>query len=156
MKVKSNYLFRELDPARYGDNRRSKRLFLPKLLGGELHNKQIFDNNAYKDAYEIICKWADIDIKGNLQTRKETTLEGEFITEVFGKALGYKVFSENEETWEIEQKYSINGGEADAVIGLFRHRQKIPPRAVIELKGPKINVDRDRFNGRTAIQQCWD
>ena len=156
MKAKGNYLFRELDPARYGDNRRSKKLFLPKLLEENLYNKQVFDNDAYKNAYEIIRKWADIDAKGNLQTRKETTLEGEFITDVFGKALGYKVFSENEETWEIEQKYSINGGEADAAIGLFKHGQKVLPKVVIELKGPKVNVDRDRSNGRTAVQQCWD
>lgn len=156
MKAKGNYLFRELDPARYGENRRSKRLFLPKLLRGDLRNQQVFKNDAYKNAYEIICKWADIDVKGNLQSRKETTLEGEFITEVFGKALGYKVFSENEETWEIEQKYSIPGGEVDAAIGLFNHKQKKPPSAVIELKGPKVNVDRDRSNGRTAVQQCWD
>ncbi len=156
MKAKGNFLFRELDPARYGDNRRSKRLFLPKLLEDNLRNKQIFDNDAYKNAYEIICKWADIDAKGNLQARKETALEGEFITEVFGKALGYKVFSKNEDSWEIEQKYSINGGEADAAIGLFNHKQKIPPKVVIELKGPNVNVDRDRSNGRTAVQQCWD
>lgn len=156
MKAKDNFLFPKLDPACYGDNRRSKQLFLPKLLEENLWNKQIFENEAYENAYKIICKWADIDAKGNLQTRKETTLEGEFITEVFGKALGYKVFSENKNSWEIEIKYSVNGGEADAAIGLFKHDQKVSPRVVIELKGPKVNVDRDRFNGRTAIQQCWD
>ncbi|MDP8237898.1 MAG: N-6 DNA methylase [Candidatus Hatepunaea meridiana] len=24
------------------------------------------------------------------------------------------------------------------------------------MKGPKVNLDKDRFNGRTAVQQCWD
>ncbi len=156
MKAKGNYLFRELDPTRYGDNRRTKKLFLPKLLEKRGPQKLIFDNEAYRNAYKIICKWADIEAKDRLQTKKETTLEGEFITEVFGKALGYKVFSENEDSWDIQAKYFVNGGEADAAIGLFKHNQKIPPRAVIELKGPKVNVDRDRFNGRTAVQQCWD
>ncbi len=28
--------------------------------------------------------------------------------------------------------------------------------AVIELKGPAANLDADKFNGRTAVQQCWD
>ncbi|MEE9402832.1 MAG: DNA methyltransferase, partial [Desulfobacteria bacterium] len=35
-------------------------------------------------------------------------------------------------------------------------RHKTTPNAVIELKGPTVNVDRDRFNGRTPVQQCWD
>ena len=27
--------------------------------------------------------------------------------------------------------------------------------AVVELKGPKVHLDRDRSNGRTAVAQCW-
>ena len=27
---------------------------------------------------------------------------------------------------------------------------------MIELKGPKVHLDRDRSNGRTAVGQCWD
>ena len=27
---------------------------------------------------------------------------------------------------------------------------------MIELKGPKVHLDRDRSNGRTAVAQCWD
>ncbi|UCE66359.1 MAG: N-6 DNA methylase [Candidatus Zixiibacteriota bacterium] len=27
---------------------------------------------------------------------------------------------------------------------------------MIEFKGPNVNLDKDRFSGRTAIQQCWD
>ncbi len=27
---------------------------------------------------------------------------------------------------------------------------------MIELKGPKVHLDRDRSNGRTAVDQCWD
>ena len=26
----------------------------------------------------------------------------------------------------------------------------------MELKDSGVNLDRDRFNGRTAVQQCWD
>lgn len=29
-------------------------------------------------------------------------------------------------------------------------------RAVVELKGPKTHLDRDRPAGRTAVDQCWD
>ena len=30
------------------------------------------------------------------------------------------------------------------------------PLAVVELKGATTDLDRDRSNGRTAVQQCWD
>ena len=30
------------------------------------------------------------------------------------------------------------------------------PVAVVELKGAMTDLDRDRSNGRTAVQQCWD
>jgi hypothetical protein len=50
----------------------------------------------------------------------------------------------------------VPGGEADAAIGLFSHDNGDPPRAFVEFKGPTINLDRDRFNGRTPVQQLWD
>jgi hypothetical protein len=148
-------IFGVSDPIRYGDKRIRRNLFLPKYLHKASLDIRLQDE-AYKQAYEIICRWADLDSSGKLEDKKETTLEGEFITEVFGKALGYTLFSENEKQWNIQQKYFVNGGEADAAIGLFEQNQKNPPVALIELKGPKANLDRDRFNGRTAVQQCWD
>ena len=146
-----------MNTARYGDNRRHKSLFLPKLVEKLVSHKQITDNQAFQTAYEIFCKWADLEDKGKLKSRKESNLEGEFVTEVFGKALGYSVFSDDKNNWELEQKYSIDGGgEVDAVLGLFQSHRKKTPQAVIELKGPTINVDRDKSQGRTPVQQCWD
>ena len=87
---------------------------------------------------------------------KETTLEGEFLTDVFSKALGYTLFSENKAQWNVWPKYSVPDGEADAAIGVFDETTKWPPLALMELKGPTVNVDRDRFRGRTPVQQCWD
>ena len=88
---------------------------------------------------------------GKLEEEKETALEGEFLTQVFGEALGYTLFSENKKQWNLKPKFFVNGGEADAAIGLFGSGIKQTPRAIIELKGPKVNVDRDRFNGRTPV-----
>ena len=148
-------LFPELHGARYGENHRRRRLFLPTYLEGDSNNN-LLRTDAQEHAYQIVCRWADLEREGKLQRKKETTLEGEFLTEVFGEGLGYKLFRENEQEWNLEQKFSVNGGEADAAIGLFEHGRKNSPVAVIELKGPTVNVDRDRFNGRTAVQQCWD
>ena len=103
-----------------------------------------------------MVKWADLESSGKLLKKKETALEGEFLAEVFGQALGYTLFSQNEAAWNIEPKFSVNGGIADAAIGVFEQGHKRPPQAMIELKGPTSNLDRDRSRGRTPVQQCWD
>jgi len=100
--------------------------------------------------------WADLEESGKLRRMKETTLEGEFLTDVFSKALGFTLFSEGRTQWNLWPKYSVPGGEADAAIGLFDAQRKGPPTVLMELKGPTVNIDRDRSRGRTAVQQCWD
>ena len=154
-KAKGELLFPELNKARYGENRRTRPLFLPNILRQETRSKHHEWSNLDR-AYEIIKKWAGMESAGKLNPRKETSLESEFMVEVFGEALGYTLFSEDKEQWNLELKFSVNGGIADAAIGLFGHQQKHIPRAVIELKDPTVNIDKERFNGRTAVQQCWD
>lgn len=147
--------FPEFDTALVGEARRHRTLFLSKFL------KQYSDDNrlrnaAQKTAHEIICRWADLQTQGKLEKKKETTLQGEFMSDVFGRALGYTRFSANLKQWNLEEQFSVNGQTADAAIGLFEHGKKNPPSTLIELKGPTVNLDRDRFNGRTPVQQCWD
>jgi len=107
-------------------------------------------------ALGIIRKWADLERTGKLAARKETALQGEFLADIFGRVLGYTPFSKNLPRWELEVSFGVNGGTADAALGLFAHGKPPKPYALIELKGPLVNVDRERFNGRTAVQQCWD
>jgi type I restriction-modification system DNA methylase subunit len=151
MAAKQEGLFPEDNKARYGENRRARPLFLPNLL-----RDQHYKDTNQDHAYEIICKWADIESSGKLDPMKETSIEGEFCKEILGEALGYTLFAENKDSWNFQQKFSVNGGQSDAAIGIFAARQKPQVRAVIELKGPTVNVDKDRFNGRTPVQQCWD
>ncbi len=155
IKANQEGLFPEDNAARHGVGRKHQNLFLPKLLEREAYNFRI-NEEAQEKAYEIILRWADLELSGKLEEKKETAIEAEFITEIFGEALGYTLFSENKKHWNLEHKFSVNGGEADAALGDFEHKQKRLPIALIELKGPKANLDKDRFNGRTAIQQCWD
>jgi hypothetical protein len=86
----------------------------------------------------------------------ETAIEGEFCKEVFGDALGYDFFADSKDSWNFQPKFSVNGGQADAAIGIFGKAKKPQVHAVIELKGPTINLDKDRSAGRTPVQQCWD
>jgi len=155
MTPKGEHLFPEINTARYGDNRRKCPLFLPNELK-KLSQDNRLRSSAQDEAHAIILKWADLESAGKLEDQKETALEGEFLTEVFGKALGYTLFSEGKKQWNLKPKFNVNGGEADAAIGIFESRKKNPPRAIIELKGPTVNVDRDKSTGRTPVQQCWD
>jgi hypothetical protein len=152
---KGEHLFAEMNKARYGEDRQLRPLFLPSLLEKESHDQRLRGPDEAR-AHEIICKWADIESSGKLDQMKETSIEGEFCKEIFGDALGYTLFADNKENWNFQQKYSVNRGQADASIGVFGADKKPQVHAVIELKGPKVNVDKDRFNGRTPVQQCWD
>ena len=149
-----NNLFPDANSNRYGENRRRHSLFIPELLKREAGLPSISYKNR-DQAFSIIGKWSELEEDGKLLSRKESNIEAEFMTEVFGKALGYKLFSENQDSWEIEPKFRINGQECDALLGVIKS-DSVNPVAIIELKGPKVNLDKDRFNGRTAVQQCWD
>jgi hypothetical protein len=155
MSAKQEYLFRKMDPARYGDNRQKRPLFVQAYLKRDAEDKRLHDERE-KRAYETILKWADLESRGALQTLTESNLEAEFLTQVFGEALGYTLFSEGRTHWHLKPKFRLNDQIADAAIGFFEAGRDATPRAVIELKGPTINVDRDKFNGRTPVQQCRD
>jgi hypothetical protein len=154
MNAKQELLFSELNTARYGDPRRHQNLFIPKLL--EKSASTITPTDEFENAYKKICKWAELEACGKLGEKKETSLEAEFITEIFGQALGYKLFTEGGDRWNIYPKYKIDGLEADAALGIFGNSAMALVYALLELKGPRMNLDKDRFNGRTAVQQCWE
>ena len=152
---RGEHLFPESNKARLGENRRLRPLFLPNLLLEESRRKTL-QGKDQDHAYEIICKWADLEASGKLEKMNETAIEGEFCKEIFGEAFGYTLFADNKENWNFQQKFSVNGGQADAAIGVFAAGKKPQVRAVIELKGPTVNLDKDRSAGRTPVQQCWD
>jgi hypothetical protein len=148
-------LFPDLHPVRHGSGRRRQPLILPKYLDGAARDIRLRDA-AQDAAHVILRKWADMEASGRLRKLRETKLEASFLTDVFGHALGYTLFSQNLPQWQLQPKYSLPGGEADAAIGFFSANGSDPPRALVELKGPTVNLDRDRFKGRTAVQQLWD
>ncbi len=155
MSAKQEYLFRKMDPARYGDNRQKRPLFVQAFLKERSQDQRLQDDRC-KRAHDIIVKWAELESKGVLQTQTESNLEAEFLTEVCGDALGYTLFSEGKTQWNLQPKFRLNDQIADAAIGFFDAHREIAPRAVIELKGPTANLDRDKSDGRTPVRQCWD
>jgi hypothetical protein len=128
-------------------------LFLPALLERESRDQRLKSPDQDR-AYEIICKWADIESKGKLDPMKETNLEGEFCKDIFGDALGYTLFSEGKNQWNFQQKYFVNGGHADAAIGADGPPV---PVAALDVGWPdRRATDRDLFALRQKLRQDFD
>ena len=129
--------------------RRRSGLFLRRFLADEA-DKVLYRTKSRDEAHSILKHWADLEQKGYL-VKKETALDNGFLEKVFGDALGYRSHPENPEDYQLEVKFSVPGvGTADAALGNFRHGAALSPLVVMELKDSGVNLDRDRFNGRTA------
>ncbi len=135
---------------------KTDRLILSRLLREAAKSKHL-DEAAMQAAHAVLLKWADLETSGRLARLKETQMQGDFLAEVFGDALGYAGPTDGKELWHREQHHQIAGETPDAILGFFRPTDgEKQPLAVIELKGPLVHLDRDRSNGRTAVMQCWD
>ena len=134
---------------------KTDRLFLVRTVKDAAENKLLPDDEI-AIAHKIIVKWADLEKSGQLASKSETQQQGDFLEEIFGKALGYRRMVDNGDTWEQIQHPHIEGQTPDAILGHFRPDAPVVPEVVIELKGPKVHLDRDRSQGRTAVDQCWD
>jgi hypothetical protein len=145
-------LFAELE------DRKRRKLFLPKLLASRAGHTggHHLATPARDRAHAIILKWADMETAGQLD-KKETSLDAAFLREVFGDGLGYRGPTESPAGWECERQFHVpNVGDADGALGRFAPGQPPEPIVAIELKGCKTDLDKDKSNGRTAVQQLWD
>ncbi len=135
--------------------RRRSGLVLARFLAGDAESMHL--RGPEQDAaHKILIHWAELERQGHL-AKKETALDANFMHEVFGQALRYQSATENPEDYQQERNFSIPGiGTADGALGKFKANSHVPPLAVIELKGAGVDLDRDKFNGRTPVQQCWD
>jgi hypothetical protein len=134
---------------------KTDRLILPVFLKSAADDRRL-DANCLKAAHAILVKWADLETSGRLAEHGETQMQGEFLAQVFGDALGYAGPLDGKDVWHREQHEQIAGETPDAILGFFRQSEAKKPLAVIELKGSTVHLDRDRSNGRTAVAQCWD
>lgn len=134
--------------------RRQRALFIPRFLR-ETASLAYLRGPAQDHAYAIAVRWADLETAGHRPQYKETSIDTQFLDQLFGEGLGYRLKTASPEAWELEHKFFVQGvGTADAALGDFPKASE--PTVVIELKGALTDLDRDRSNGRTAVQQCWD
>jgi hypothetical protein len=134
---------------------KTDRLILARFLREAVADKRLHEDQ-FRAAHAVLVKWADLESSGRLAKLNETQMQGEFLADVFGTALGYVGPLDGIEPWHRLQHHPIAGQTPDAVLGFFQQAGNHTPLAVIELKGPAVHPDRDRSNGRTAVDQCWD
>ncbi len=153
-KIESTSLF-DKSGTKSTHSQRRRSLFIPRLLREEAENK--YHQGTEQDkAYTIIEHWADLESQGHL-ARKETSLDAEFLHEIFGDALGYRTVTNSPSDYNLDRAFTIPGtGLVDGALGHFSSNRSVTPIAVIELKSADVNLDRDKSNGRTPVQQCWD
>ena len=135
-------------------SRRRRPLILPRLLAVEAESNFLKGPKQDK-AYEILKKWADLEEKGHLH-KKEKSLDANFLHEVFDAALGYATSTQSPDHWQLEREFSTPVGPVDGALGQFTPPAASEPTAVIELKDADKDLDRDKSQGRTPVQQCWD
>ncbi|MEW6249864.1 MAG: type I restriction enzyme HsdR N-terminal domain-containing protein, partial [Planctomycetota bacterium] len=149
-------LFSNAVPNGSSTSRLRRSLFIPAFLRDEARKRAHLYGDDLDRAHAILKKWAELAARGAL-ARKETSLDAEFLRAVFTDGLGYSPFTEGTAQYHLERQFSVPGaGTADGALGIFTAGQPVLPVALIELKSADVNLDTDRFNGRTPVQQLWD
>jgi len=137
-------------------DRKYRELFLPRFLAEAAPDKQL-EGPAQDRAFALVKKWADLEKAGALLKSKETSLDADFLKEIFVEGLGYIPKTDSHAKYSLERQLAVPGvGSVDGALGVFGTGLPPTPFVMIELKGAKTDLDRDKSNGRTAVQQCWD
>jgi hypothetical protein len=130
-------------------------LFLPRFLAAKAKETR-WEGSERDKAHAIIIEWAKLADTHALD-HKETALDGDFLERIFGKALNYQSVSESPQAFQRQKQFHVPGvGTADGALGAFTDTDHKSPIAIIELKGGDADLDHDKFNGRTPVQQLWD
>ncbi|MGA2034122.1 MAG: DNA methyltransferase [Thermoguttaceae bacterium] len=135
--------------------RRRSGLVLARFLAEEAESMYLRGEDQDR-AHEILVRWANLERDGHL-ARKETSLDANFMHEVLGQALHYDSVTESPNDYQQDRNFTIpEVGTPDGVLGNFVPGGEPSPIVVVELKGADVDLDRDKSNGRTAVQQCWE
>lgn len=134
--------------------RRQRALFIPRYLR-DAGNAQSLRGPDFDRARTIVERWAQMDRSGELARMTESAIDAEFLAQVFCEGLGYASNTGGQSAWQLERERHLpDVGTVDGVLGRFP--AETAPTAVVELKGARVDLDRDISNGRTAVQQAWD
>ena len=132
-------------------------LFHPRVFKERLTGF-VFPNDL-AERHAILHKWVLALRAGKLDASKEVSLHGDFLSDVFGRALGYRtVTTSGAGAWEVSAERTMGGGgkSADGALGFFAPNTPGIVIAPIELKGAKQSLDLALGRKQTPVQQAWD
>ncbi|SJZ67863.1 Eco57I restriction-modification methylase domain-containing protein [Selenihalanaerobacter shriftii] len=133
-------------------------LFNKKVLKAHLNKHSILN---YKTKIDTIKSW-----KRNLKSiigANEERLQASFLKGIFGIVLGYKDMTEageeGEYTLQIEPSTEVDATKPDGSLGFYYQDEESKTEAVIELKGPKVSLDKkQKRSGKhygTPVEQAF-
>jgi Eco57I restriction-modification methylase/TaqI-like C-terminal specificity domain len=138
-------------------------LFLPKLVAEAAGHRQMAamaEQRARAHAY--FRNWIKNYRSGQLATLGESQLEQDFTTGML-TTLGYQTQGQvlASSPWSVQTKWPfLNTGIADAALGTFAFgsdgKLTGTVAVVVELKGPKVDLDRSQSTGRSPVRQAFD
>jgi hypothetical protein len=138
-------------------------LFRPaSLFHPRVHPKEVasFDFPADLDRrHAVLLGFVDALKRGRLDDQKEVSLHGDFLSRVFGDALGYRsVTQAGADGWELEaeRRMGAGGKSVDGALGFFREGEAGRVLVPIELKSVRQDLDRSGGRALTPVQQAWD
>lgn len=110
--------------------RRQRALFIPRFLQ-EAARSFLLSGADQDRAHAVAVRWADLESSGQLARHRETSIDTQFLDQLFGEGLGYRVKTTSPTAWELEHKFAVPGvGTADAALGAFPKARQ--PTAVVD------------------------
>jgi hypothetical protein len=132
-------------------------LFHPRVLAQRL------DGFAFPadfgKRHVIVQKWVLALRAGKLDAANEVRLHGDFLSDVFGRALGYRtVTTSGAGAWELSAEPTMGGSgkSADGALGFFAPNAPGAVVAPIEFLGAKQSLDHAVGRIQSPVQQAWD
>ncbi len=126
---------------------------LKERLAGHTFPQDLAERHAILESWVLALR------AGKLDSAKEVSLHGDFLGDVFGRALGYRtVTTSGAGGWEISAEKTMGGGgkSADGALGFFAPGAPGTVLAPIELKSAKQSLDHAVGRVHTPVQQAWD
>ena len=109
------------------------------------------------ERHALLKSWVLALRSGKLDSAKEVSLHGDFLGDVFGRALGYRtITTSGAGDYELSAERSVGTGgkSADGALGFFGPGSPGKVFAPIELKGAKQSLDTALGRVLTPVQQA--
>lgn len=131
-------------------------LFERQVLGQYLIDLRSYGIPQEAERARSLAEWLT-ELESS-QGTKETSLEQRFNQKVLGDVLGYRLYPSPEASAWPKTSTSVTGipGEPDVTLGRFVEGEPPTILAVLELKGPKANLDKPAMSGKTPVQQAFE